>query len=85
MAYEYQQKLVAYTGWNYEYVEGSWTELVNKLETGEIDLLSDVSYTEERAEKVRFASLPMGTETYYIYITSDNREIVPVDLNTLNG
>ena len=23
-AYDYQQKIAAYTGWNYEYVEGSW-------------------------------------------------------------
>ena len=25
-AYEYQQKLAAYTGWNYTYVSGSWSE-----------------------------------------------------------
>ena len=42
-AYEYQQKIAAYTGWTYEYVEGSWPELIKLLEAGEIDLLSDVS------------------------------------------
>ena len=26
-AYEYQQKIAAYTGWKYEYVEGSWPDL----------------------------------------------------------
>ena len=25
-AYEYLQKIAAYTGWTYEYVEGSWPE-----------------------------------------------------------
>ena len=49
-AYEYQQKIAAYTGWEYEYVEGTWTDLFGMLERGEIDIMSDVSYTKERAE-----------------------------------
>ena len=35
-AYDYQQKIAAYTGWEYDYVEGSWAELTQKLKTGEI-------------------------------------------------
>ena len=35
-AYEYQQKIACYTGWTYEYVSGSWPDLLQKLETGEI-------------------------------------------------
>ena len=52
-AYEYQRKIAAYTGWTYTYVEGNWLECVQMLEKGEIDLMSDVSYTEERAEYIR--------------------------------
>lgn len=84
-AYEYQRKVASYTGWNYEYVEGSWVELLHMLEDGEIDLLTDVSYTEERAEKILYSSIPMGQEMYYIYIDSDNTEIKYDDLSTLNG
>ena len=40
--YEYQQRIATYTGWKYEYVEGSWSELLEKLIAGELDLLSDV-------------------------------------------
>lgn len=36
-AYDYQQKIAAYTGWNYEYVEGSWPDLLQMLMDGEID------------------------------------------------
>ena len=32
--YEYQQRIATYTGWTYEYVEGSWSELFEKLDTG---------------------------------------------------
>ncbi|MEE1159415.1 MAG: transporter substrate-binding domain-containing protein, partial [Atopobiaceae bacterium] len=52
--YEYQQRIATYTGWKYEYVEGSWSELYEMLASGQIDLLSDVSYTEERAEQILY-------------------------------
>ena len=84
-AYDYQQKIAAYTGWNYEYVEGSWPELLQMLITGEIDLMSDVSFTDERAETMLFSSLPMGAEEYYIFISPNNEEINRDDLSTFDG
>ena len=84
-AYEYQLKLSAYTGWRYEYISGSWSELLERLEAGEIDLLSDVSYTPERDGRMLFPSLPMGTEEYYLFVAPDNSEIVPTDPASLNG
>ena len=62
--YVYEQKLAAYTGWTYEYVEGSWSDLLQMLKNGEIDMMGDISYTEERAEFLLYPSLPMGTEDY---------------------
>lgn len=84
-AYEYQIKLAAYTGWKYEYVEGSWSELMDMLKNGEIDLMSDVSYTDERAEQMLFPTLPMGTEEYYIFTSPENTDIKSDDYSTLNG
>ena len=84
-SYEYQRKVAAYTGWEYEYVEGSWTELMDKLKKGEIDLMSDVSYTEERTNDMLFTSIPMGTEIYYIFTSTRNKDISSKDVTTLNG
>ncbi len=84
-AYEYQMKIAAYTGWNYEYVRGSWPDLLRMLEAGEIDLMSDVSYTPEREERMLFPSLPMGTEEYYLFVAPGNTEISQTDYSTLNG
>ena len=84
-AYEYQMKLAAYTGWRFEYVKGSWSEKLQMLILGEIDLMSDVSYTPERAEIMLFPSLPMGAEDYYLFVSQGNREISSSDLSTLNG
>ena len=83
--YEYQQRIASYTGWNYEYVEGSWSELFEMLVAGEIDLLSDVSYTPERGEKILYSAEAMGSEDYHVFIAPDNTEIRPDDFSTLNG
>ncbi len=84
-AYEYQQKLAAYSGWNYTYVKGSWSELMQMLIDGKIDMMSDVSYTDERAEKLLFPELPMGMEEYCIFVAPGNRDITSKDYSTLNG
>ena len=83
--YEYQQKISAYTGWSYEYVEGSWPTLFQMLKDGEIDLLSDVSYKPDRVEFMFFPELPMGSESYYIYIDIKNRDITADNPSSLNG
>ena len=83
--YEYQHKISAYTGWTYEYVEDSWSNLLQKLMAGEIDLLSDVSYTDERTGSMLFPELPMGAESYYIFIDADNKTITSEDLTSFNG
>ncbi len=83
--YEYQQRIATYTGWTYEYVEGSWSELLEMLIAGELDILSDVSYTEARAEKILYSAESMGSEDYHVFIAPTNTEIRPDDFSTFNG
>ena len=84
-AYEYQQKIAAYTGWKYEYVTTSWPKLLEMLKQGEIDLLSDVSYKEERTKHILYSALPMGEEEYYIYVSNRNKSVTLDDYASFNG
>ena len=84
-SYEYQQAVAAHTGWKYEYVEGSWAELMSMLKNGQIDLLGGISYTEERSTSMLFSELPMGEDKYYLYVDTSNTDISTSDLTTLNG
>ena len=83
--YEYEQAVAAYTGWKYEYVKGDWSELLEMLQNGEIDMMAALSYTDERAQTMLFSELPMGKEKYYLYANLGNAEISASDLATLNG
>ena len=84
-SYEYQQAVAAHTGWKYEYVEGSWAELMSMLKSGEIDLMGGISYAEERSASMLFSELPMGEAKYYLYINSSDTDISASDLTILNG
>ena len=84
-SYEYQLKISAYNGWTYEYVEGSWSDLFQMLIDGEIDLMSDISYTEERSKLMLYPTLPMGTEEYYLFVAAGKSGIKNNDYSSLKG
>jgi len=43
-------------GWEIEYVPGTWTECLTRLENNEIDIMPDVAYTEERGTLYDFSN-----------------------------
>ena len=56
-----------------------------KLENGEIDIMGDISYTDERAEKMLYSDMPMGEEKYILYADLEASGICPSELSTING
>ncbi|MCR4774750.1 MAG: transporter substrate-binding domain-containing protein [Saccharofermentans sp.] len=45
-SYEYQRKVAAYTGWDYQYVNGTWSDLMEMLKKGEINLSAENKWDE---------------------------------------
>ena len=84
-SYEYQQAVAAHTGWKYEYVDGSWAELMSMLK----------KWTDRSAGRYgsscrgtlhfhAFFSVPMGEDRYYLYVNPSNTDISVSNLTTLN-
>ena len=83
--YELMQTLAGYTGWKFEYVKCDWTNCFDKLENGEIDIMGDISYTDERAQKMLFSDEPMGEENYILYADLSNMDIGTSDFKFMDG
>ena len=83
--YELMQALAGYTGWKFEYVKCDWSDCFDKLENGEIDIMGDISYTDERAQKMLFPDEPMGEEKYILYADLSDTDIGMSDLKSLDG
>ena len=83
--YELMQALAGYTGWEFEYVKCDWSNCFDKLENGEIDIMGDISYTDERAQKMLFSDEPMGEEKYILYADLSNMDIGTSDFKFMDG
>lgn len=83
--YELMQALAGYTGWKFEYVKCDWSNCFDKLENGEIDIMGDISYTDERAQKMLFPDEPMGAEKYILYADLSDMDIETSDFKSLDG
>ena len=83
--YELMKALAGYTGWKFEYVKCDWSNCFDKLENGEIDIMGDISYTGERAQKMLFSDDPMGEEKYILYADLSNMDSGTSDFKSLDG
>lgn len=83
--YELLETLSGYTGWQIEYVTCDWSDCFEKLKNGEIDIMGDISYTEDRGEEMLFSDEPMGEEKYYLYADFSRTDISASNFKTLNG
>ena len=83
--YELMQALAGYTEWKFEYVKCDWSDCFDKLENGEIDIMGDISYTDERAQKMLFPDEPMGEEKYILYADLSDTDIGMSDFKSLDG
>jgi signal transduction histidine kinase/ABC-type amino acid transport substrate-binding protein/ActR/RegA family two-component response regulator len=84
-AYEYFQEVAKYTGWKYEYVYGSWSDVYQKLVNGEVDIMGGVSKLDNRLPDMLFPDNIMGVESYYVFVPSASTAIRATDPSSLNG
>ena len=85
-AYEFIETVGVYAGWKIEYIPcDNFADSIEKLLAGDVDLIYDINYTEERAKEMLFPEEPMGFEYYFLYASEENTSIVLGEIESLNG
>ena len=85
-AYDYIQTIATYAGWDVKFVPcSSFFDSVRLLRADKVDLIYEISYTEERAREMLFPSEPMGYEYYYLYSSAENTSVTSGDYASMNG
>ncbi len=82
---EYLSAIGKYTGWQYEYVEGSWTECLEWLEEGKIDLLFPAEYTAERAQSFLFSETQCCIDFVALLTRQNNQNLYYGDFDNYDG
>ncbi|MFH1426347.1 MAG: PAS domain S-box protein [Candidatus Kerfeldbacteria bacterium] len=70
--------------WNVEYVYGTWTECLERLENGEIDILVDVADTEERRQTYLFTDEAILTSWAEVFSCSGLQMTTLVNLDGMD-
>ena len=79
------QALAGYTGWKFEYVKCDWSDCFDKLENGEIDIMGDISYTDERAQRCFSRMNRWGRKNISFMLIYRIRNIGMSDFKSLDG
>lgn len=74
LGYEYLMALKQYTGWEYEFVPVEFSDGVQMLENGELDLMNNVSKTAEREELLAFSDYASGSNYGCLVVNADNTD-----------
>jgi len=56
----------------FEYVWGSWNEGLERIKTGEVDILTSVAYTPERSLFLDYGKTPLLTVWSEVYVSTDS-------------
>lgn len=83
--FEYDQILSQYTGWNMEYVTGTWTELNQMLRDGEIDMLGFLIKTDDRQQDYLYADKSSGTSMSCLITLKEDEEYTYNDYEEFDG
>ncbi|MGE4215005.1 MAG: transporter substrate-binding domain-containing protein [Anaerotignaceae bacterium] len=84
-AYEYYQEIAQYTGWDYKFVIAPFSECVKMLENGEIDLMSGLDMTSDRAKYLDYSDFTFGATQLGIYTLEENDSLVFEDFDAFNN
>lgn len=58
-------------GWQLDYRRCVWADCLRQLEAGQLDLMPDVTYTPERAQRFDFPNVPVANSWSQAYVRTD--------------
>lgn len=83
--FDYLQAISQYTGWNYAYVQGSFSECYDMMLHGKIDLMCGINKTKEREKVLDFSDTSENLQRYKLYVPIDRSDVTYEDYKSFNG
>ena len=83
--YDYLQTLSYYTGWNCEFKVGSWSECLDWVQDGTVDIIPNVTKTDERIGAMEFSDSEAFVQICGIYAPSSSNKYTYGDFDAFDG
>jgi len=62
-------------GWDIQWVWGSWSEDLQRLEAGDLDIMTDVGFSSERAQRYEFSTEPVMLSWTRLYVREGDERV----------
>lgn len=82
---DFLNEISKYTNWEYEFVEGDGSDLMNRITTGELDLMGGMFYDESYEDWFDYPEYNIGYNHAVLFARKDDTSIRSYDIQTLNG
>lgn len=69
---DFLKEIAQREGWNIEYVYSNWSDGLARIKTGEVDVLTNVAFTRERAEFMDYGKTQLLTVWAELYVPADS-------------
>ena len=77
---ELLQEIASQEGWQLEYVQGTWAEGLERLQRGEVDLITSLARTEEREKIYAYSQIPAVSAWTTAYVSPKSSVYSLLDL-----
>lgn len=84
-SYEYLIALAQYANWEFEFVPVEFADGVKMLENGELDLMNNVSKTDQRLNYLSYSNSSSGSNCAYLATENDNTSYAYEDFDSFNN
>ena len=87
--YDYLQRMLPFAGWKLDYVgyedNKSWSDMLDMLENGEIDLLTSAVKTPEREARFAFSDRSIGTSSTILTVEAGDERYLDGNYGSWDG
>lgn len=81
--YEFLMALQQYTNWKYEFVPCTFAEGLTMLQNGELDMMNNISKTDEREKVFDFSTMNSGENIAYLAMKNGDTRVAYDDLDAM--
>lgn len=83
--YDYLQEIAIINSWEYEYVEGTFDECIERLKNCEIDIMGPIKKADDHDNAFLYSDFSMGNMNAYLYVNSHNTDMLYENLSVVDG
>ncbi|MEA5051514.1 MAG: transporter substrate-binding domain-containing protein [Oscillospiraceae bacterium] len=82
-SYDYMLALAQYANWTYEFVPVSYSDGLQMLKDGQLDLMNNVEMGDSATPYLAYSTLPSGTSCTCLAVSRDNTDVAYEDFSAI--